>query len=167
MSVEVLQRLPAGFQMWSPALQAVALFLSTFVLEDVAAVGAGLLLASGVLAWPMALGACFTGIWIGDAGLYGFARVVGRNWFEKSSLGRFSARVEESEHWFARRGNWILIFSRLLPGARLPTYLAAGFLRLPLNRFLLITGIASLVWTALVLVLAQALGTKAFLWLGL
>ena len=166
MSVEVLQRLPAGFQMWSPALQTAALFLSTFVLEDVAAVGAGLLLASGILAWPMAFGACFTGIWIGDAGLYGFARVVGRNWFEKSSLGRFSARVEESEHWFARRGNWILIFSRLLPGARLPTYLAAGFLRLPLNRFLLITGAASLIWTLLVLLAVQALGAKVLFWLG-
>jgi membrane protein DedA with SNARE-associated domain len=152
--------------MWSPTLQAATLFLSTFVLEDVAAVGAGLLLASGILAWPMAFGACFTGIWIGDAGLYAFARVVGRNWFEKSSLGRFSARVEESEHWFARRGNWILIFSRLLPGARLPTYLAAGFLRLPLNRFLIITGAASLIWTILVLLAVQALGTRVLFWLG-
>src|SRR3974390_9673 len=166
MSVEVLQRLPAGFQMWSPALQTAVLFLSTFVLEDVAAVGAGLLLASGVLAWPMALGACFAGIWIGDAGLYGFARVVGRNWFEKSSLGRFSARVKESEHWFARRGNWILVFSRLLPGARLPTYLAAGFLRLPVNRFLIVTGTASLLWTLLVLLVVQVLGAKALFWLG-
>src|SRR6516225_1672124 len=166
MSVEVLQRLPAGFQMWSPTLQAATLFLSTFVLEDVATVGAGLLLASGVLAWPLAFGACFTGIWLGDAGLYGFARVVGRNWLERTFLKRFSAQVEQSEQWFARRGNWILIFSRLLPGARLPTYLAAGFLRLPLNRFLLITGTASLIWTLLILFLVQALGAKALIWLG-
>jgi membrane protein DedA with SNARE-associated domain len=152
--------------MWSPTLQATALFLSTFVLEDVAAVGAGLLMASGVVAWPVALGACFMGIWVGDAGLYGFARVVGRNWFEKTSLNRFSGRVTQSERWFARRGNWILVFSRLLPGARLPTYLAAGFLRLPLNRFLLITGTASLVWTVVILSLVQVLGSKAVLWLG-
>jgi membrane protein DedA with SNARE-associated domain len=166
MSAEVLQRLPLGFQTWSPAWQAATLFLSTFVLEDVAAVGAGLLLASGALAWPIAFSACFMGIWIGDAGLYGFARVVGRNWFEKTSLRRFSPRVEESERWFARRGNWILVFSRLLPGARLPTYLAAGFLRLPLNRFLIVTGTASLVWTLLVLLVVQVLGVKALFWLG-
>ena len=166
MSLEALQRLPAGIQMWSPALQVVVLFLSTFVLEDVAAVGAGLLLAAGLLAWPVTVGACFLGIWIGDVGLYGFARLVGRNWFQRTSLRRFSARMEQSEHWFAKRGSWILVFSRLLPGARLPTYLAAGFLRLPLNRFLLITGIASLVWTVFVLVVVQVLGTKALLWVG-
>src|SRR5262249_3615480 len=84
----------------------------------------------------------------GDAGLYGFARVAGRAWFEKSSWARFSTNVQRSERWFAERGSWILVFSRLMPGARLPTYLAAGFLRLPLNRFLLITGAASLLWTA-------------------
>src|SRR6516162_7161049 len=165
MSVEVLQRLPAGFQMWSPALQAATLFLSTFLLEDVAAVGAGFLLAAGVLAWPIAFGACFLGIWIGDAGLYCFARVVGRNWFQRSSLRRFSARVEQSERWFANRGNWLLVFSRLLPGARLPTYLAAGFLRLPLNRFLFVTGAASLAWTGFVLALVQVLGSRVSLWL--
>jgi len=164
--MHIFQQLPSGFQMWSPALQGTVLFLSTFVLEDVAAAGAGLLLATGVLAWPTAFSACFLGIWIGDAGLYGFARVVGRNWFERSSLAKFSTRVEHSERWFAKRGNSILIFSRLLPGARLPTYLAAGFLRLPLNRFLLITGVASLVWTVLVLFAAQILGSRVLLWLG-
>src|SRR6185369_7876323 len=150
----------------SPAWQATTLFLSTFVMEDVAAIGAGLLLAAGVLGWPLAFGACFLGIWTGDAGLYGLARLVGRNWFERTSLKRFSGRVEQSERWFSKRGNSILIFSRLLPGVRLPTYLAAGFLRLPLNRFLLITGTASLVWTILVLVAVQFLGARLLLWLG-
>jgi membrane protein DedA with SNARE-associated domain len=166
MSADIFQRLPVGFHMCSPTLQAVTLFLSTFVLEDVAAVGAGFLLASGALAWPIAFSACFMGIWIGDAGLYAFARVVGRNWFERTSWSRFSPRVEESERWFARRGNWILVFSRLLPGARLPTYLAAGFLRLPVNRFLIVTGTASLLWTLLVLSVVQVLGAKALVWLG-
>jgi len=166
MPEEILQRLPTGFEMWPPVWQAGALFLSTFVLEDVAAIGAGLLLATGVLAWPLAFGACFLGIWTGDAGLYGLARLIGRTWFERTSLRRFSGRVEQSERWFAARGDSILVFSRVLPGARLPTYLAAGFLRLPLNRFLLITGVASLVWTVFVLVATQFLGTRLLVWLG-
>lgn len=152
--------------MWPPARKAAVLFLSTFLLEDVATVGAGLLLATGNLAWPWALGSCFLGIWSGDAGLYGVARVVGRNWFERSSLRRFSSRIEQSERWFGERGNMILVFSRLMPGARLPTYLAAGFLRLPLNRFLLITGAASLVWTIVLLLVTQVLGTRVLTWLG-
>src|SRR5258706_15757857 len=84
---------------------------------------------------------------MGDAGLYALARYAGRGWFERSSLRRFTKKVAESERWFAERGTLILIFSRVLPGARLPTYLAAGFLRVPLPRFLLITGVASCVWT--------------------
>src|SRR5260370_12340227 len=92
--------------------------------------------------------------------------MIGRNWFERSSLRRFSGRVGQSERWFADRGDSILVFSRLLPGARLPTYLAAGFLRLPLNRFLLIKGAALLVWTGVVLVTTQFLGTRVLIWLG-
>ena len=166
MSVELLQQLPAGFDLWPPAWQAAALFVSTFVLEDVAAVGAGLLLSAGVLTWPLAFGACFLGIWVGDAGLYALARLVGRNWFERTSLRRFSGRVARSERWFAERGNSILVFSRLLPGARLPTYLAAGFLRLPLHRFALVTGVASCGWTIVVLLATHLLGTSMLAWLG-
>ncbi len=166
MSVELSQQLPAGFDLWPPAWQAAALFFSTFVLEDVAAVGAGLLLSAGVLTWPLAFGACFLGIWVGDASLYALARLVGRNWFERTSLKRFSGRVARSERWFAERGNSILVFSRLLPGARLPTYVAAGFLRLPLRRFALVTGIASCAWTIVVLLATRLVGSSLFVWLG-
>lgn len=157
---------PAAIAEWIPFGKAAGFFLATFVLEDVAAVGAGLLLATGGISWPAAIAACFLGIWMGDAGLYGLARYAGRGWFERSSLRRFGPRVAESERWFAERGTPILIFSRLVPGARLPTYLAAGFLRVPLPRFLLVTGIASCVWTVAVLFLAQTLGSQLANWLG-
>ena len=151
---------------WIPFAKAAGFFLATFVLEDVAAVGAGLLLATGGISWPAAFTACFLGIWMGDAGLYALARYAGRNWFERSSLRRFGAKVTRSERWFAERGTPILIFSRLVPGARLPTYLAAGFLRVPLPRFLLITGVASCFWTVAILFLAQTFGERLTNWLG-
>ncbi len=147
-----------------PLSPAAAIFLGTFILEDVAAVGAGLLLAAGSLSWPVAFWACFLGIWMGDAGLYALARFGGRSWFERSRFNRFAARVAQSEQWFHERGNLIHIFSRLLPGARLPTYLAAGFLRLPLKRFLLITGAASLVWTLVLLRVTQVASAAALDW---
>lgn len=151
---------------WIPFAKAAGFFLATFVLEDVAAVGAGLLLATGGISWLAAFTACFLGIWMGDAGLYALARYAGRNWFERSSLRRFAAKVTRSERWFAERGTPILIFSRLVPGARLPTYLAAGFLRVPLPRFLLITGVASCLWTLAILFLAQSFGERLTNWLG-
>jgi membrane protein DedA with SNARE-associated domain len=151
---------------WVPFAKAAGFFFATFILEDVAAIGAGLLLATGDLSWPAAFTACFLGIWFGDAGLYGLARFAGRSWFERSSLRRFAPKVARSERWFAERGTPILIFSRAVPGARLPTYLAAGFLRVPLPRFLLITGVASFAWTFVVLILAESFGARLVHWLN-
>lgn len=102
---------------------------------------------------------------MGDTSLYGVARVAGRSRFEKSSLRRFAPKVARSERWFAERGIPILIFSRMVPGARLPTYFAAGFLRLPLLRFLLVTGVASFAWTFVVLFLAKTFGERLVHWL--
>ncbi len=145
---------------WLPFWQAAGFFCATFVLEDAAAVGAGLLLANGSITWTAAFTACFLGIWLGDVGLYALARFAGRTWFEKSRLKQHAAKVVRSEEWFRKRGAWILIFSRVLPGARLPTYLAAGFLRVPAAPFLLITAAAALVWTLAVLFLTQIFGTR-------
>lgn len=163
---DTLPLAPSALAECMPFAKAAGFFLATFVLEDVAAVGAGLLLGSGGISWPAAFIACFLGIWMGDAGLYALARYAGRGWFERSSLRRFSAKVAESERWFAERGTPILIFSRLVPGARLPTYLAAGFLRAPLPQFFLVTGVASFLWTIAILFLAQTFGARLTSWLG-
>ena len=163
---EALPLSPSALGEWMPLAKAASFFVATFVLEDVAAVGAGLLLATGGISWLAAFAACFLGIWTGDVGLYALARYAGRGWFERSSFRRFGSKVAESERWFAERGTPILIFSRVLPGARLPTYLAAGFLRLPLSRFLFVTGTASFGWTLAVLWLAQTLGVRLAHWLN-
>ncbi len=151
---------------WMPFWKAAGFFFATFILEDVAAIGAGLLLASGQISWPAAFLSCFLGIWLGDAGLYAIARIGGRRWFEQSGFAKYASKVSRSEHWFGRHGTPILIFSRMMPGARLPTYLAAGFLRVPLPRFLVVTGAASLVWTLAVLRLTEVFGSKVVDWLN-
>lgn len=163
---EVLPLPPQAVAEWMPLAKAAGFFFATFILEDAAAIGAGLLLATGGISWPAAFASCFLGIWLGDAGLYALARYAGRGWFERSALRRFASKVAESERWFEKRGTPILIFSRLVPGARLPTYLAAGFLRVPLPRFLLVTGIASGLWTLIILFLAQTFGERLTQWVG-
>jgi len=151
---------------WLPLWQAAGFFFATFVLEDAAAIGAGLLLAAGHISWPVAFSACFLGIWLGDVGLYTLARFAGREWFERSSFRRHSAKVARSEKWFGERGTLILVFSRVVPGARLPTYLAAGFLRVPWPRFLFVTGAAAFVWTSIILFFAQTFGERVARWLS-
>lgn len=163
---EALPLSPQVVAEWLPFWKAAGFFLATFILEDVAAIGAGLLLASGQISWPAAFFSCFLGIWLGDVGLYALARIGGRRWFERSRFSKYAARVSRSEQWFAKRGTPILIFSRIMPGARLPTYLAAGFLRVPLPRFLMVTGVASFIWTFAILRLTELFGAKLLDWLN-
>src|SRR5688500_13426566 len=159
--------LPFGFDEWMPHAQALTLSLLTFVQEDVPTVSAALLAAAGNLTWQTGLLGCFFGIWIGDALLYLLARTFGLSLSEVAGVKRFFNRdaVAQSEQWFAEKGTWLLLSSRFVPGTRLPTYLAAGFLRLSFGRFLLVTGAAVAVWTVGIFLLASALGSDLLHWL--
>ena len=75
-----------GISEWMPFWKGCGLLLATFVLEDAAAIGAGLLLANGSISWPVAFMSCWLGIWFGDAGLYTLSRFGGRSWCEHSSF---------------------------------------------------------------------------------
>lgn len=137
--------------------QAAAFALATLVQEDVPTLAAAAWVAAGRLSWTTGFLGCFLGIWGGDALLYGVARWGGRSILNRAWLRRRlnPSAVATSEAWFARRGVWLLVTSRFVPGTRLPTYLAAGFLRQPLGRFLAVTGITVAVWTSLLFGLGQ------------
>jgi len=140
-----------------PVRQAATLGALTFVQEDVPTVSAALLAAAGNLTWGAAFWGCFFGIWLGDALLYALARLFGRPMLERHLARRFfnTASVTRSEKWFEQKGAWLLVSSRFLPGSRLPTYLAAGFLRLNASKFLSITGVTVMAWTALIFSIAK------------
>lgn len=159
--------LPLGFQEWMPVAQATTLGLMTFVQEDVPTVTGALLAASGNLPWTAAFLGCFLGIWVGDALLYGAARGIGRPMLLRPWASKFCKpeAVARGERWFAEKGTWALVASRFVPGMRLPTYLAAGFLRLPFGKFLLVTGIAVAIWTTGIFALARAFGPRLLEWL--
>jgi len=167
MNADASIALPFGFHDWLPIAQAATLGLLTFVQEDVPTVSAALLAAAGNLSWQAAFLGVFLGIWVGDALLYLLARGVGRPLLQRSWAKRIfdSAAVARSERWFAQRGTWLLLSSRFIPGTRLPTYLAAGFLRLSFGRFLLLTGLAVAVWTVSIFLLARTLGPDLLRWI--
>ncbi len=160
--------LPLGFNEWGPAAQALTLGLLTFVQEDVPTVSAALLAATGRIPWLAGFFGCFFGIWLGDALLYGIARGAGRPVLRHSWARRFldPAAIARSEQWFAKKGTWLLLSSRFVPGTRLPTYAAAGFLRLPFSRFLFVTGIAVGIWTVAIFGLARTFGAELFQWVN-
>lgn len=167
MAVNSSDLLPPGIAHWPAAAQIAGLILLTFTSEDATTIGGGLLAAVGLLRWNVAFAGCFLGIWIGDAGLYGLARFVGRpvlhwrwfaRWFDPGA-------VKRSEIWFHKKGAVLLFTSRLVPGLRLPTYLAAGFLRLPFLKFLTYTGLACLLWTIGIFAVAWWVGPRILAWL--
>ena len=159
--------LPLGFHEWLPAFQAVTLGLLTFVQEDVPTVSAALLSASGKLSLGWGFLGVFLGIWIGDALLYLLARAVGRPLLRKHWAQKVfdPGAVARSERWFGEKGTWLLLSSRFVPGTRLPTYLAAGFLRLSFSRFLLVTGVGVAIWTITIFTLAHTFGPNLLDWL--
>lgn len=158
---------PTNFTDWPPIAQACAIGLSTFAQEDIPALGSALLVAMGLLDWKTGFLGVFLGIWVGDALLYLLARWFGRPLLEHRWARRFHnpAALARGEQWLRRHGHWILFSCRFLPGTRLPTYLAAGFLRLPIGRFLTVTGLAVAVWTIALFLLALAFGEPLAHWL--
>lgn len=142
---------------------AVLLALATLVSEDLACIGAGLLVAQGRMGFLAATLACFAGILLGDVMLYVLGRLVGRPAVERAPLRWLvtPAAVERASAWLARRGSKVVFLSRFVPGLRLPTYVTAGVLRMPFGTFGLYFVLACLLWTPLLVGLATWLGDRA------
>lgn len=131
---------------------ALSIVVGTFVYEDGATVLAATLTASGRLHPALGLVAAFTGIWIGDMGLFvlgsSFRRLVERSRRLRKLLSAGS--ISKAQLWLAERGSWALVMSRAIPGSRLPLYLAAGALRFSFYRFVKVTGMCAAVWVSLI-----------------
>jgi membrane protein DedA with SNARE-associated domain len=146
-----------------------AIILLSFVSEDAATISSSLSIFGGPLSWPLGFAACFAGIWLGDLGLYSLARCLGKPILQSRWVGRFTdaAAIERCQEKFSQRGSLALLASRFVPGTRLPTYLAAGLLSMPVARFALVTAFAALVWIAGIFAIAKLLGSHALIWLSL
>lgn len=151
----------------SPIAQAWGIGLATLVQEDITTVSAALLAAGGALHPGLAFAACFLGIWLGDLALYGLARGLGRPLLATAWARRLvpEKRMAQCEGWFAERRTWLLVMSRLLPGARLPTYLTAGFLRIPFLTFSSVTAVLVMLWTGAIFLVARLAGPSLTAWI--
>ena len=147
---------------WLHAASGAGIFSLTFLSEDSATLAGGLLAGLGKLSWPLAFASCFLGIWVGDLCLYALARLFGRPAVNRFWSRKALEKLNQSEAWFGRHGLFALVICRFIPGTRLPTFLAAGLLRMPAARFALVTGILAAGWVGLVfLILGQFGGAAA------
>ena len=77
--------------------------------------------------------------------------------------GRFlrvdDERLRRAEDWFARYGDAVVLFARMVPGARSVVSVPAGLARMGLIRFCVLTALGSATWDALLIGAGWALGT--------
>jgi membrane protein DedA with SNARE-associated domain len=138
--------------MWMLAGLAVGTLLS----EDAALAGAAGLTRTGLLP-PLAAGAAVAlAIWVGDLALFcagrfavrwrPLGRMVERRW-PRTELHALAARLE-------RRAGLAILLSRVLPGTRVPLYVAAGAFQLRPATFAACTAVGVLLWTGAILAAA-------------
>ena len=148
----------------SKLVQACLIVLGTFVLEDGATILSAMQVAGGNLAWWIALGALYVGVILGDLGLYGLGRLASFMPIVERFLPRDSVR--RGRAWLGPRRFRGVVISRILPGMRLPTYTASGFLGAHFGLFALAAILATLVWTSLLFGISLRLGALLIANLG-
>lgn len=143
---------------------ALLLAAATLITEDLTCIAAGMMAAQGRLSFALGAFACFLGIFIGDLLLFLAGRWLGRAALQRAPVKWFvnAGAVRRSSDWFTREGAKVIFASRFLPGARLPTYFAAGALNTSFWKFALYFALACALWTPLLVGLAMVLG-KEFL----
>ncbi len=148
----------------NPFLVFMAIVAATFILEDAATVGAGLLAAEGLIHPGLGLAALYTGIVGGDLALYGLGRAAAsRDWLRRR-IGE--EQLARGRRWLDRRLILTLFGARSVPGLRLPTYTASGFFRISFVRFAAIAIVAAAVWTTAFFGLVYGFGQAAASVLG-
>jgi membrane protein DedA with SNARE-associated domain len=132
--------------MAQPWLIAVALVLTTLLLEDLA-IAAGVALATqGAISWPLSFAAVAGGIAAGDLGLYAMGMAATRvPWLRRRYIGDKSSWARDQ---LVRRLPSAVLVARVVPGLRLLTYTVSGFVRVPLLPFSAWVALAVLLWTA-------------------
>jgi membrane protein DedA with SNARE-associated domain len=145
------------------ALFALAVLAASLVSEDLTCVGVGLLVGAGRVDLASGVGAAAFALWAGDLLLYAAGRTLGpavlrRRPFARALAGGGLARAESQ---LRGSGPLLILAARFVPGARLPTYVAAGVLRYPLARFSLWLAAGAALWAPVLVGVAAGVGGAA------
>lgn len=132
--------------MAAPWFICTALVLTTLLLEDLA-IAAGVAVAvQGSLSWGASFASVAGGIAVGDLALYALGLAATRvPWLQRRLRPARSAWARE--HLATRLPSAVLL-ARVIPGLRLLTYAACGWLRVPFAPFCAWVCLAVLLWTA-------------------
>ncbi len=151
--------------MAAPAVIAAVLALTTLLLEDLAIAAGVALSTQGVISWELSLAAVGGGIALGDLGLYAMGLGATRvPWLRRRYVGDKSLWAREQ---IVRRLPSAVLLARVVPGLRLATYTACGFVRVPIVPFTAWVILAVTLWTVGLYGLSAAVGQALAKHLGL
>jgi membrane-associated protein len=138
-----------------------------FAPGEVVVIAAGVLIASGAVAWPVVAVCTYAAVLGGAAVGFAWARAVGperlRRIAERVGAGNAFGRIVER---LSGAGALQLAGTRLVPGLRIYTTLVAGAVGVTWRRFAIGIGSASLGWTVVLLGLGVFVGVPATQFLG-
>lgn len=150
--------------MAEPWMIAVALAVTTLLLEDLAIVAGVALAANGDISLGLSLAAVGGGIAAGDLGLYAAGVAATRvPWLRRRYIGDRSLWAQQQ---LVLRLPSAVLLARVIPGLRLVTYTACGFVHVPLGPFVAWVGIAVAMWTLGLYGISFAIGSALTLHLG-
>ncbi|WP_028293458.1 DedA family protein [Oceanobacter kriegii] len=141
-----------------PMWLVLVVIVSTFMLEDLAIIGSGILAASGQLPAEVAFAATCVGMFIGDSALY----LLGRGaliwpWLNK----RFEHPLIQRQVAPLQQAPWHqLALIRCMPGLRTFGYIACGLAKVPGSTFTIANVVSIVVWAAGLFGVAFFLGRR-------
>lgn len=146
----------------SPWALAFGIFLAALLTEDLACIGAGLLVAQGLIGFISATLACFLGFMVGNVLLYWAGSALGHACLHRRPVSWLltSEQVQRSMEWFRRRGAAVVFFTRFVPGTRVASYFTAGVMDIGFPRFLLYLTVSTAIWVPLLVGGASLLGSR-------
>lgn len=142
----------------------IVLFFLTFIQEDAAIVAASFSNVEYGLPFGLAFFSIYSGIITGDLFIYGLGRVAQQNdWLRSKVIG---PKVDQVKSWLEDNFVWAVAVCRVTPTLLFPTFVAIGWFRMPVKRFILITVISSAIYTPIVFLLVTLLGDLVLYKLG-
>lgn len=118
----------------STTLLLIAIVLCAFLIEDITTVVVGVLAADGVISVPMAIIFIYIGIIIGDTTLYSLG------WLARTHprLARYINHdfTYPFRSWLENNYSFKVFSGHFVPGLRFTTFVASGFFRFPLSKYM-------------------------------
>lgn len=132
-----------------------SIIIGSFILEDVALLSTLALISEDKISFELGFLAIFLGISLGDIGLYFLGRLIPIFGDKISYLKKISTKAKQSRNIEVL--DYAIFISRLIPGSRTITYIAAGLMNYSAFKFIIYTLISVAFWVGMVLYGGKAL----------